>query len=204
VATAVQLVEELPDTMAALFRGENDFPKVAALAVGVRALEPPDGMQDAVTGEKITADGLRHGLVARVEARVLPKAGGRSLRRHRDAITRAVAAVAQRTAEQRHMRVCEDRHVEFRSDVDAMAWLNVYGPADDIAAIKAMVDATADAAKTADPGEARTVDQLRVDVLAQLAWASLATGHLGGCEHGSRLGRRRSRSPGVPTAIGSW
>jgi Domain of unknown function (DUF222) len=201
VATAVQLVEELPDTMAALFRGEIDFPKVAALAVGVRALEPPDGMQDAVTGEKITADGLRRGLVARVEARVLPKAGGRSLRQHRDAITRAVAAVAPRTAEQRHMRACEDRHVEFRSDVDAMAWLNVYGPADDIAAIKAMVDATADAARTADPGEARTVDQLRVDVLAQLAWASLATGHLGACEHGSRLGRRHGRAANVDVTV---
>jgi hypothetical protein len=99
------------------------------------------------------------------------------------------------------MRACEDRHVEFRSDVDAMAWLNVYGPADDIAAIKAMVDATADAARTADPGEARTVDQLRVDVLAQLAWASLATGHLGACEHGSRLGRRHGRAANVDVTV---
>jgi hypothetical protein len=41
-----------------------------------------------------------------------------------------------------------------------MAWLNVYGPAEDVAAIKAMVDAAADAAKTADPNESRTLDQL--------------------------------------------
>jgi hypothetical protein len=35
-----------------------------------------------------------------------------------------------------------------------------YGPAEDVAAINAMVDATAYAAKTADPNESRTLDQL--------------------------------------------
>jgi hypothetical protein len=201
VATAVQLVEELPDTVAALFRGKIDYSKAAALAIGVRALDPPDAMQDAVTGEKITADGLRRGLVARVEARVLPKAGCRSLRQHRDAITRAVAAVAPATLEQCHERACEQRRVDFRSDADAMAWLNVYGPAEDVAAIKAMVDAAADAAKTADPNESRTLDQLRVDVLAQLAWASLDSGHLGGCEHKPRLGRRHGRAASVNVTV---
>ncbi|MGH8825006.1 MAG: DUF222 domain-containing protein, partial [Jiangellaceae bacterium] len=50
VAVAAQLVEELPDTVTALFRGQIDYPKAAALAVGVRALDPPDGMQDRITG----------------------------------------------------------------------------------------------------------------------------------------------------------
>ena len=57
--------------MAGLFRGEIDYGKAAALAVGVRALDPPDGCQDAVTGEQVTPDGLRRGLVAAVEAAVL-------------------------------------------------------------------------------------------------------------------------------------
>ncbi len=211
VATACQMVKELPDTVAALFRGEIDYPKAAALAVGVRALDPPDGCQDAVTGEPITADGVRRGLVAQVEASVLPKAGGRSQRQHRDAVARAVAQVAPRTAEERHRRACEDRHVEFRPDVDGMAWLHVYAPAEDVAAIRAMIDAAADAAKIdtatagrdGDVADGRTADQLRVDVLAALAWASLDSGHLGGCGHGCgpRLGKRHGRAAAVNVTV---
>jgi hypothetical protein len=112
VATAVQLVEELSDTVTALSRGEIDYQKAAALAVGVRGLDPPDGCCDAVTGEPINPDGIRAGLAARVEARVLPKAGARSLRQHRDAIERAIASVAPRTTEQRHTQACEaPRHL---------------------------------------------------------------------------------------------
>ena len=180
VATACQLTEELPDTVAALFRGQIDYPKAAALAVGVRALDPPDGGCDAVTGEAVTADGLRRGLVAVVEAAVLPKAAARSARQHRDAIARALAAVAPKTAQQRHDEARQHRHVAFGADADGMGWLNVYAPAEDIAPVRAMLDAAADAAK-AMPDERRTVDQLRVDVLTQLAWASLESGHLGGC-----------------------
>jgi hypothetical protein len=114
VSTAVQLVDELPDTVAALRHRDVDYAKASALAAGVRALDPPDGMQDGITREAVTLDGLRRGLVALVEAWVLSKAGGRSLRQHRDAIARAVAAVAPRTAEQRHQRAGEDRRVDYR------------------------------------------------------------------------------------------
>jgi hypothetical protein len=109
VATAVQLTDELSDTVNALSRGEIDYSKAAALAVGVRALDPPDGCADAVTGEVITPDGIRAGLVARVESRVLPRAGARSLYQHREAISRAVASIAPRTAEQRHQSACDAR-----------------------------------------------------------------------------------------------
>ncbi|MGH8823497.1 MAG: DUF222 domain-containing protein, partial [Jiangellaceae bacterium] len=202
VAVACQLVEELPDTVTALRRGEIDYPKAAALAVGVRALDPPDGMQDRITGESITLDGVRRGLIALVEARVLPKAGRRSARQHRDAIARAVAAVAPKTAEQRHQRECEQRHVEYRPDTDAMAWLNLYGPAEDVTAIQVMLDAAADAAKT-QPDETRTADQLRFDALAALGWASLEAGHLGGCGHGCgpKLGRRHGRAAAVAVTV---
>ncbi len=104
--------------MAALSAGQLDYPKAAALAIGVRTLNPPDGCADALTGEVITPDGIRRGLVARVEARVLPKAGARSLRQHRDAIARAVASIAPRTAEQRHQHASEQRRVEFRTEAD--------------------------------------------------------------------------------------
>ena len=178
VATAVQLTDELTDTVTALSHGEIDYSKAAALAVGVRALDSLDGSCDPLTGELITPDGIRAGLVARVEARVLPKAGIRSLRQHRDAIARAVASVAPRTAEQRHQDACEGRRVEFRSEADGMAWLSVYGPAVDLMAVKVMLDAAAEAAKTINPDDPRTLDQIRVDTLIELAWAILETGHL--------------------------
>jgi hypothetical protein len=200
VATAVQLVDELPDTVTALHRGEIDYPKAAALAVGVRELDPPDGMSDRITGESITLDGIRRGLVALVESRVLPKAGRRSLRQHRDAVARAVASVAPRTAEQRHEEARSERHVAFSPAPDAMAWLNIYGPAEDVTAIRTMLDAAADTAAT-EPGEERTTDQRRFDVLAALAWASLDSGHLGGCEHGPKLGQRHGRAAAVAVTV---
>jgi len=201
VATAAQLVDELPDTVAAMRAGEIDYPKASALAVGVRALDPPDGAHDPVSGEQITADGVRRGLVAVVESQVLPKAGGRSLRQHRDVVARAVAAVAPKTAEERHERACDERRVESRADSDGMAWLNVYGPAEDVTAIRVMVESAADAVRTADRADPRTLDQLRHDVLAQLAWASLDSGHLGGCEHGPRLGKRHGRAAAVGVTV---
>jgi hypothetical protein len=200
VATAVQLVDDLPDAVAALRCGEIDYAKASALAVGVRTLDPPDGMSDRITGEPITLDGVRRGLVALVESAVLPRAGGRSLRQHRDAVAHAVAAVAPRTAEQRHEDVREERHVAFCPAPDAMAWLNIYGPADDVTAMRTMLDAAADAAPTA-PGEQRSADQRRFDVLAALAWASLDSGHLGGCEHGPQLGQWHGRAAAVAVTV---
>jgi Domain of unknown function (DUF222) len=178
VTTAVQLTDELSDTVAALSRGELDYPKAAALATGVRGLDPPDGCADAVTGELITPDGIRRGLVARVEARVLPRAGARSLGQHREAIARAVAAIAPKTAEQRHRYACDTRRVEFRSEADGMAWLSVYGPALDLTAVKVMLDAASEAAKAANPDDPRSYDQVRVDTLTELAWGILEDGQL--------------------------
>ncbi len=82
-----------------------------------------------------------------------------------------------------------------------MAWPNTYGPAEDVTAIKLMLDAAADAAKTADPADPRTLDQLRFDALAALAWASLDSGHLGGCEHAPRLGARHGRAAAVAVTV---
>jgi Domain of unknown function (DUF222) len=183
VGAAVQLVDELGDTVAALSRGELDYAKAAALAVGVRALDPPDGCADAVTGESVTPDGIRRGLVARVEARVLPRAGVRSLSQHREAIAGAVANIAPKTAQQRHESACEQRRVQFRSEADGMAWLGVYGPVLDLTAVKVMLDAAAEAAKMANPDDPRTLDQLRVDTLSQLAWTILENGHLPDHDH---------------------
>jgi Domain of unknown function (DUF222) len=206
VATAVQLVDELDDTLTALARGQIDYQKAAALAVGVRALDPPDGGADRLTGEVITPDGIRRGLVARVQARVLPKAGVRSLRQHRDAIDRAVASVAPTTAEQRHQAACEQRRVEFRSEADGMAWLHIYAPAVDLTAVKVMLDAAAHAAKTGNPDDPRTLDQLRVDTLTALAWTILENGHLPDADDDGNTadcGHDRDRPAGADTGPGA-
>ena len=59
-----------------------------------------------------------------------------------------------------------------------MAWLSVYGPAVDLTAVKVMLDAAADAAKATNPDDPRSLDQIRVDTLTELAWAILEHGHL--------------------------
>lgn len=84
-----------------------------------------------------------------------------------------------------------------------MAWLGVYGPAEDITAIRVMLDAAADAVMRENPADARTADQVRVDVLAQLAWSSLESGHLGGqCgQEGPRLGKRHGRAATVNVTV---
>ena len=127
VATARQLVEELPDTVTALFRGEIDYPKAAALAVGVRRWIHPTGA-GPVTGEAVTADGVRRGLVAQVEAAGAAQGCRPSLRQHRDAIARAVAALAPTTAEQRQGARGRGTTRPATPRPDGMAWLNIYGP----------------------------------------------------------------------------
>jgi hypothetical protein len=79
----------------------------------------------------------------------------------------------------------------------------VYGPAEDVTAIRVMLDAAADAATREDPADARTADQLRVDVLAQLAWSSLQSGHIGGhCgQDGVQLGKRHRRAATVNVTV---
>ena len=78
---------------------------------------------------------------------------------------------------------------------------------DDAAAFYTAVDAAARAAKTTDPAESRTLDQLRADVVAALGWSALAAGHLGcchpDCEHPNRrLGGRHGRAATVNVTVG--
>ena len=116
-----------------------------------------------------------------------------------------VTRAGQQTVEDRHQRACEQRRVDYSPSPDGMAWLGVYGPAEDVTAIRVMLDAAVDAVKGEDPADPRTADQLRVDVLAQLAWSSLESGHLGGhCGGGDdaiRLGKRHRRAATVNVTV---
>ena len=174
VATAVQLSDELADTVTALSRGELDYGKAAALAVGVRALDPPDGCADPMTGEVITPMGSAAAWWPGSKARVLPQGRGPVMR---NTATPSPAPSPRRAADGRAETPgrIRARRVEFRSEADGMAWLSVYGPAVDLIAVKVMLDAAAEAAKAINPDDPRTYDQIRVDTLTELAWAILET-----------------------------
>ena len=69
--------------------------------------------------------------------------------------------------EVRHQRAAEDRTAWFQADHDSMATLTVYGPADRVLAAHDRADAQARHLR-AQPGEERTLAQLRADVLLDL------------------------------------
>jgi hypothetical protein len=103
---------------------------------------------------------------ARVDAAVVAGAAGRTYRQLRDSLRRAVIAVDPDAAKKRVKQVAADRTVE-RFDTSnggaGVTWL------DDPVAIERFytwLTATAEAAR--GPGDTRSLDQLRADVLADL------------------------------------
>ncbi|RIQ34194.1 hypothetical protein DY240_03630, partial [Jiangella rhizosphaerae] len=79
-----------------------------------------------------------------------------------------------------------------------MATLTLYGPAEDLTALWVATDAAARHARTTGH-DARTLDQLRFDLLTGLAWTALDTGHLGCC-HPHCTTTDRSSSAANPDA----
>jgi hypothetical protein len=181
VATARRLVEEFPATLAALRAGDIDWRRA----------------------KLITEVADRVGLEAahRVETRVLPKAGQRTLAQHRRAVERAILAVDPAGAEQRHTRAAAGRRVAFYPLEDGMGQLTAELTADGLAAVRAVLDAAA-ATISQQPGEARSMDQLRADALVELASAALSTGWLGGpAGRGPRLGTAQGRRPHIHVTV---
>src|SRR5215212_1426547 len=89
LSLAWELTERLPETLAALERGELDLPRARVIAGGTRGLSPE--------------------LTAQVQARVLPKAVQQHASQLRQAVRRAVLRVdpdgeKARHHEQRHQR----------------------------------------------------------------------------------------------------
>ncbi len=189
VETARTLVEELPHTLAAMGSGEVDLRRARMIA----------DIADRHSAE----------VARKVEGRVLPRAGRRTLGEHRRAIERAILVADPQTAEERHRAAAEGRRVEFWPDFDGMGCALATLPADGLAVLRTTLDAAAVAMKTALPGESRTMDQLRSDALVEMARVSLATGWLGGRPDGglklaSAQGRRAQIHVTVPfsTLIG--
>jgi hypothetical protein len=146
VQTAVNLVERLPETVAALERGEVDFPKATAILEWT---------------EPLSVDQARE-----VAAQVLPWSTGRTVSAVRAKLSREVHKVdpdgaAARTRERR-----KRRKVEYRPLPDGMAELLIYDSAERIRAFYELLDYLARRAKAA--GDKCTLDALRTDALMDL------------------------------------
>lgn len=168
MAVAETLVRRLPATLAALGRGELDYYRARCVAKAVWPLD------DAVA--------------AAVEARVLPGASTRTAAQLRAGLRRAVLLADPAGAQARHTRVAADRGISLMPDEDGMATVSIAAPADDATVIYLAFDGMDRAARRA-PEEKRTLDQLRVDLLAEVARDILAAGGWNGLQVSARRGR---------------
>jgi hypothetical protein len=188
---ACELVESLPATLAELAWGRIDGYRARVIAEQTRPLaQAPD-------------------LRRQVEATLLTRASRQTATQLRAAARKAVLAADPAGAAQRHQRARAGRFVSPPCpEPDGMASLPIRMPATDAAALYTAIDAAArhlqrTAAEAAaagtggdGDGDGQTLDQLRADVLAGLAWSALRAGHLGCCDPDcghvhQRLGTRR-------------
>jgi Domain of unknown function (DUF222) len=196
VATACELVDSLPATLAALAAGRIDGYRARIIAEQTRPLA--------------SAPELRR----RVEAGLLARAARQTATQLRAAAVKAVLAADPAGAEERHLRARAGRFVSPPCpEPHGMAGLLIRLPAEDAAALYTAVDAAArhlhtigTGSDSGGDGDGRTLDQARADVLAGLGWSALAAGHLGccrdDCNHlGLRLGTRRGRSATVNVTV---
>lgn len=166
---ACNLAQRLPDTLAALGRGELDYYRAQCVA-GVLGDAAPE-------------------VAATVQARVLPRAGEQSATQLKASLRRALLRADPAGAQTRHEKARAGRSVRLRAEEDGMGVLAVSAPADDALCVYTALDGLARAAR-ARPGETRTLDQLRADTLAGIARDILAAGSWGGLA----LPRRRHRA----------
>jgi len=150
---ALDLIERLPQTLAALDRGEIDLLRARAISDGTRPL----------SGEHAT----------QVEERVLQRAGEQTAPQLRQAVKRAVLRVDPDGAQARHRRRRAERRIVLTPADDGMAELWAYLPAPAAAAIYETVNTCARRAMT--PGDTRTADQRRADAFIDLLLGETTT-----------------------------
>jgi hypothetical protein len=183
MATAETLTRRLPGTLAALARGELDYYRARCFAEAVWPVA-----DDAVA--------------AAVQAAVLPDAAGKTAAQLRAALRRAVLAADPAGAEARHRQATAERGLDLLARDDGMATVWLDAPADDAVAVYTAFDGLARAARRA-PGEARTLAQLRADLLVGVARDILAAGGWAGLAIPARRGRAQLHvTVGADTLLG--
>lgn len=146
VALAVDLVERLPSTLAALERGEIDLAWARAVSDGTRVLSPE--------------------LATRVEAEVLRRAPGQTAPQLRQAVRRAVLRLDPHGGQARFEARRAERRIVVTPAEDGMAELWAYLPATAAVAVYDTVHGYA--TRAAVPGDERTADQRRADAFVDL------------------------------------
>lgn len=160
----------LPGTAEALHRGDIDLAKARAVADAVAVL--PDAEARAV------------------EIRVLPRAPEQTPAALKQSLRRAVLAADPAAARLRHERAQRTRAVRLVPLADGMAGVWSVLRADHALAYFEGITALAERAK--EPGDPRTLDQRRADVLADLGAQLLARGD---------LPRRHGRRPSLQITL---
>jgi hypothetical protein len=159
--SAARLVQDFPDTLEAVTRGEVPFLHATVLVDKTAALDDASARK--------------------VEQRVLAKAGSQTISQFRSALRRAVNAVDTRTQDEQHQADLTDRRVCYQPAEHAMAWLNSFLPAVDAQAalttVQGYADKLKDAAGSDDP---RTADQFRADALVAIFAAARDARNLDG------------------------
>jgi Domain of unknown function (DUF222) len=143
---ARELTRRLPETLAALARGEITLRHARCLVEAVAFLDDETA--------------------ASVQAKALPFAAGRDLAAFRRKVAREVLAADPRSALERHADQLADRRVGIDAQTDGMASLYGLLPAEGAAALMTVLD---ERAARREPGDERTSDQRRADALVQLA-----------------------------------
>jgi hypothetical protein len=145
-------LDRLPGTRLALAAGKLDLTKTRAIV-------------DAT-------DLLDEAACLTVEGRVLGRAPQQTLGRLRASLARAVIAADPAVAQVRHEQSVSDRRVELWALPDGMAAIYAVLPAPAAVTCHDWLTALAEGAK--GPGDGRTLDQRRADVLSDLAFTGIA------------------------------
>ncbi|MBM9466971.1 HNH endonuclease signature motif containing protein [Nakamurella leprariae] len=191
VDRTVELVTELPQTLAALELGQIDRARAGVIADATAGLTPEQR--------------------ASVEDAVLPKATTRTPGRLRPIVDRAAIAVDPECAERRARKARTGREVAVTAASDGMAFLRAHLPAEAAATVMTLLDLLAHrpdplgAPLPGDPqppGSAalpdrRTIGARRADALTDLCDALLTRGHVD-------LRRPDGHDPDADRATRSW
>ena len=189
VELACELVEHLPDTLAALTAGRIDMYRARVLVEETRPLAAHQRLRAQVEGDLLVKAGRQTGMQLRAVAR------------------RAVLAADPTAAEERYTRARAGRGIQPPvPEPDGMASCLIRTAAEDLAAFWAAIDSAARHVQARNPDDPRTLDQLRADTLSELCWSALEVGHLGCCNPtcghvGQPFGTRHGRGASVGVTI---
>jgi hypothetical protein len=146
LAVSESLVNDLPDTLAALVAGEISYRHAQIMVDHTRSLD--------------TA------ALRALEAVALPFARNLTASKFERKIRSLRERANPETIRERHVRAVTDREIVFDPGQDGMAWLSAYLPAAE--ALGAYNRVSELAATLQCPGEERTLTQLRADVFRDL------------------------------------